>query len=61
MACVAIGAPTVHLDLYPIRDSNPVRWRTEDLQRAVTTRRDQRKGTLIVEGIMLLEARIKSD
>jgi uridine kinase len=50
-----LGAPTVHLDLYLIRDSNPVRWRTEDLQRVVTTRVDQ-QGPLIIEGMMLLEA-----
>jgi hypothetical protein len=46
----------VHLDLYLIRDSNPVRWRTEDLQRAVATRLDQHEGPLIIEGMMLLEA-----
>src|SRR5215471_21410810 len=51
-----LGAPTVHLDLYLIRDSNPVRWRTVDLQRVVTTRLDQHEGPLIIEGMMLLEA-----
>ena len=51
-----LGASTVHLDLYLIRDSNPVRWRTEDLQRVVTTRLDQHEGPLIIEGMMLLEA-----
>ena len=51
-----LGAPTVHLDLYLISDSNPVRWRTEDLQRVVTTRLDQHEGSLIIEGMMLLEA-----
>ena len=51
-----LGAPTVHLDLYLIRDSNPLRWRTEDLQRVVTTRLDQHEGPLIIEGMMLLEA-----
>src|ERR1700745_3187927 len=33
-----LGAPAIHLDLYLVRGSDPLRWRTDELQRAVDTR-----------------------
>jgi hypothetical protein len=49
-----LGAPTVHLDLFLIKGS--MRWRTEDLQRVVTTRLDEQVQPLVLEGAMLLGA-----
>ena len=54
-----LGAPAIHLDLYLIRESEPVQWRTEDLQRIVATRLDEHEKPLVIEGIMLLEALTK--
>lgn len=51
-----LGAPAIHLDLYLIKDSDPLFWRIRDLQRIVKTRLDEHACPLIVEGIMVLEA-----
>jgi uridine kinase len=51
-----LGAPTIHLDLYLVRGSNPIQWRTEDLERVVNTRLVEHKNPLIVEGIFILDA-----
>src|SRR5262245_52699002 len=51
-----LGAPAIHLDLYLIRDSNPLRWRTEELRRLITTRIVEHSKPLVVEGIMVLAA-----
>ena len=50
-----LGAPAVYLDLFMIRDSKPLRWRTDDLRRIMTTRLDQQKQPLVIEGVRLLE------
>jgi hypothetical protein len=50
-----IGAPSIHLDLYLIQDSDPLRWRSDDLARVISARLD-RKRPVVVEGIMILEA-----
>jgi uridine kinase len=54
-----LGAPAIHLDLYTVRDSEPPQWRTEDLQRVLTTRLDEHARPLVIEGIMLLEVLAK--
>jgi hypothetical protein len=47
-----LGAPAVYLDLYVIRDSNPLRWRTDELRRIVNRRLVDHAAPLVVEGIM---------
>jgi hypothetical protein len=49
-----LGAVAIHLDLYVIADSCPLRWRTDDLQRAIDAR--LRVGPAIVEGVLVLDA-----
>lgn len=50
-----LGMPAIHLDLYMIRDSEPLEWRNEDLTRVMEQRR--RLGRpVIVEGICLCRA-----
>jgi hypothetical protein len=51
-----LGAPAVYLDLYVIRDSNPLRWRTDELRRIVNRRLVDHAAPLVVEGIMVLAA-----
>ena len=51
-----LGAPAIHLDLYVIRGSNPLRWRSDELQRIVHTRLVEHKGPLVAEGILILDA-----
>lgn len=51
-----LGAPTIHLDLYLIKGSNPLQWRTDDLQRVIHARLVEHAKPLIVEGILILEA-----
>jgi hypothetical protein len=50
-----LGAPAIHLDLYLVRDSDPIRWRTDDLQRVVNARLVEHKSPLVVEGILILD------
>ena len=47
------GMPTIHLDLYVETNSEPLRWRTNDLALAIAARRER---PLVVEGILLLDA-----
>jgi uridine kinase len=51
-----LGAPSVHMDLYLVRDSDPLRWRTHELQRIVITRLVEHAQPLVVEGILILDA-----
>ena len=51
-----LGAPAIHLDLYLIRDSDPIRWRNDDLRRIVSTRLVLHAKPLFVEGILILAA-----
>jgi hypothetical protein len=47
--------PAVHLDLYIVRDSDPLRFRIDDLARALDARAALKR-PVIVEGILLLQA-----
>jgi uridine kinase len=49
-----LGAVTIYLDIYVVKDSNPLAWRVDDLERAMTAR--LKIGPVIVEGIMVLDA-----
>jgi hypothetical protein len=51
-----LGAPAIYLDLYVIGDSNPLRWRSDELQRIVHTRLVEHAGPLIAEGVLILDA-----
>jgi hypothetical protein len=48
--------PAIHLDLYVIRDSDPLAWRFDDLSRAIDTAQLGRQRPVIVEGVLLLRA-----
>jgi uridine kinase len=50
-----LGMPAVHLDLYLVRDSNPLRWRADELDLIIQSRLGNGR-PIIVEGIMLLKA-----
>jgi hypothetical protein len=50
-----LGAPAIHLDLYVIRDSRPLRWRGE-LLCLIHARLVVHAAPLIVEGILVLDA-----
>ena len=50
-----IGYPSVHLDLYIIRDSKPLEWRYEDLGRAVHARLNTKR-PIIIEGVCVCAA-----
>jgi hypothetical protein len=47
--------PSIHLDLYIVRDSTPLRFRTDDLAQALDMRAILGR-PVIVEGILLLQA-----
>jgi hypothetical protein len=49
-----LGAATLYLDIYLVRDSNPITWRLDDLERAISAR--LKIGPLIVEGVLVLDA-----
>jgi hypothetical protein len=51
-----LGAKAIHLDLYLVRGSDPLRWRSDDLQHLVHARLVEFERPLIVEGIMVLDA-----
>jgi hypothetical protein len=51
-----LGAPAICLDLYVIRGSHPLRWRTEDLRRVVNARLVDHAAPLVIEGVMVLDA-----
>jgi pantothenate kinase-related protein Tda10 len=46
--------PSLHLDVYLVRDSKPQRWRTDDLERAIRSRLDLGR-PVIIEGVLLLD------
>ena len=46
--------PAIHLDLYLIRNSKPLKWRADEVSRLVDARLD--KGSpIIVEGVFVLD------
>src|SRR5947209_1308429 len=49
-----LGMPTVHLDLYIVRDSRPLRWITDEVARIIAARTDKGR-PIIVEGIGILD------
>src|SRR5215475_15401817 len=51
-----LGAPAIHLDLYVIKGSNPLRWRSDELKRIVHTRLVEHAGPLVAEGVLILDA-----
>jgi uridine kinase len=51
-----LGTPAIYLDLYVIKGSEPLQWRTEELSRVVSERLDNRRKPVVVEGIMILDA-----
>jgi uridine kinase len=51
-----LGAPAIPLDLYLVRDSDPLRWRSDELQRILNTRLVEHVRPVVVEGILILEA-----
>jgi hypothetical protein len=51
-----LGAPAVYLDLYLIKDSNPLQWRIDELRRILNARLIDHAGPVVVEGIMVLDA-----
>jgi hypothetical protein len=46
--------PSLHLDVYLVRDSKPQQWRTDDLERAIRSRLDLVR-PVIIEGVLLLD------
>jgi pantothenate kinase-related protein Tda10 len=46
--------PSLHLDVYLVRDSKSQQWRTDDLERAIRSRLDLGR-PVIVEGVLLLD------
>jgi len=50
-----LGTPTVHLDLYVIKGSKPLKWMGEELARIIGARINNRQ-PIIVEGVLLLDA-----
>jgi hypothetical protein len=48
--------PAIHLDIYFVRGSNPLAWRSDDLARAVDGAQLTSQRPVIVEGVLLLRA-----
>jgi thymidylate kinase len=46
-----LGTPAVYLDLYVIRDSDPLRWRSDELRRIINTRVVEHAKPLVVEAL----------
>lgn len=46
--------PSLHLDVYLVRDSKPQQWRTDDLEQAIRSRLDLGR-PVVIEGVMLLD------
>jgi hypothetical protein len=46
--------PTVHLDLYLITGSRPLKWRTDEVNRLIQARASLKR-PVIVEGILVLD------
>jgi hypothetical protein len=46
--------PAIHLDLYIIRDSEPLAWRADDLARAIDSAQLGGQRPVLVEGVLLL-------
>jgi hypothetical protein len=51
-----LGAPAIYLDLYVIRGSNPLRWRSDELQSIIHTRLVEHASPLVAEGVLTLNA-----
>jgi len=51
-----LGAPAIYLDLYVIRGSNPLRWRSDELQSIIHTRLVEHASPLVAEGVLILDA-----
>lgn len=49
-----LGMPTLHLDLYLIRGSRPLKWRTDEVDRLIQGRLTLER-PIIVEGILVLD------
>jgi 2-phosphoglycerate kinase len=49
-----LGMPAVHLDLYLIKDTKPLKWRTDEVGRLVQNRIDSGR-PIIVEGVFVLD------
>jgi uridine kinase len=50
-----LGAPAIHLDLYLVRDSDSLRWRSDELQAILNTRLVEHAKPVVVEGILILQ------
>jgi len=50
-----LGAPAIHLDLYLVRDSDSLRWRSDELQAILNTRLIEHAKPVVVEGILILQ------
>jgi uridine kinase len=50
-----LGAPAIHLDLYLVRDSDPLRWRSGELKAILDTRLVELTKPIVVEGILILQ------
>ena len=48
--------PAIHLDVYVVRDSDPLTWRFDDLARTIDGAQLERRRPVIVEGVLLLRA-----
>lgn len=55
---MTIKSPIVgaDLDLYLVRDSHPLQWRSDELRRILDTRLVEHAKPVVVEGILILEA-----
>src|SRR5215469_13393689 len=51
-----LGAPAIHLDLYLVRGSDPLRWRNDELKAILDTRLVEHAKPVVVEGILILQA-----
>lgn len=49
------GMVAIHLDLYCVKGSDPLQWRSQELARVIAARLDLKR-PLVVEGILLLDA-----
>ena len=50
------GMPVIHLDFYVVRGSRPLKWLNEEVARLIGGRLDEAKRSIIVEGVLLLDA-----
>jgi uridine kinase len=50
-----LGMPAVHLDMFMVRDSDPLQWRADELKRIIGSRVES-GNPVIVEGVLVLDA-----